>query len=450
MSGGGSPKGPSDHRTPAPGGSPFGLPHGSPPAAAEGDHGYRLRQACGLCHHPGLDQVLALSPSPLANAFVTPEDVERREPRLPLDLVRCRACGHIQLLQIVDRYRVFARSYDAHAASPGMTAHLRAFARHLMERFPSAGDALVVDIGANDGTFLKAFEDAGRRVQGIEPAANLAGRAVAKGIRTHAGFFLPAVADRLEEERGRAAYVTAQMAFAETEKPGELLEAVAVILARDGVFAFEVAYLGAMVEQTAFDSITHRVLDYHALGPLVRFFAANDFEIIAVDRTPPHRGSLRGIVQRLGGPYPRDPAVGELLAAEAAAGLADPATYVALGERISRKTAVIAGRLLALKAAGVRIAGYGATACATTLLSHLGLDDDLLDFVADDTPEKHGLRLPGSRVVVRPGEALYADPRPDVVLVLAWNHADAIIARHARFRAEGGRFLVPLPTLREV
>ena len=439
MSGGASPKGPA---------SSIGSVGGDD--AVRGEEGYRLRQACGLCHHPALDLILALSPSPLANAFVTPEAAGLRQPRLPLDLVRCRACGHVQLLQIVDRFRVFARSYDPHEASPRMTAHLKAFARYLMERFPSASDALVVDIGANDGTFLKAFEDAGRRVQGIEPAANLAGRALAKGVRTHAGFFLPAVADRLEEERGRAAYVTAQMAFAEAEKPGELLEAVGLILARDGVFAFEVAYLGALIEQCAFDSITHRVLDYHALAPLVRFFAANDFEIIAVDRTPPHRGSLRGIAQRLGGPYPRDPAVDELLAAEEAAGLADPETYAALGERITRKTAVIAGRLLALKAAGARIAGYGATACATTLLAHLGLDDDLLDFVCDDTPEKEGLGLPGSRVVVRRGDALYAEPRPDVVFVLAWNHADAIIARHPRFRAEGGRFLIPLPMLREV
>ncbi len=418
--------------------------------AERAEAGYRVRSACGLCHHPALDLVLALSPSPVANAFVAPDSGGLPQPRLPLDLVRCRACGHVQLLQIVDRFRIFARSFDPHGASPGMTAHLKAFARYLMERFPSAPDALVVDVGANDGTFLKAFEDAGRRVQGIEPAANLAGRALAKGVRTHAGFFLPTVADRLEEERGRAAYVTAQMAFAEAEKPGELLEAVGVILARDGVFAFEVAYLGALVEQCAFDSVTHRVLDYHALAPLVRFFAANDFEIIACDRTPPHRGSLRGIAQRLGGPYPRDPAVDELLVAEAAAGLADPATYVALGERITRKVAVLAGRLLALKAAGARIAGYGATACATTLLAHLGLDDDLLDFVCDDTPEKEGLALPGTGVVVRPGEALYAEPRPDIVLVLAWNHADAIIARHPRFRAEGGRFLVPLPTLREV
>ncbi len=450
MSGGRPPHGSAPKR-PAPKGTTS--PTDAPPLeddVVREQEGYRLRAACGLCRHPALDPVLALTPSPLATAFVSASAASTRQPRLPLDLVRCRACGHVQLLQIADRFRVFARSYDAHEASPAMTAHLTAFARYLMERFPSASNALVVDIGANDGTFLKAFENAGRRVQGIEPAANLAGRAVAKGIRTHAGFFLPAVADRLEEERGRAAYVTAQMAFAEAEKPDELLEAVGLILARDGVFAFEVAYLGALIEQCAFDSIIHRVLDYHALAPLVRFFAANDFEIIAVDRTPPHRGSLRGIAQRLGGPYPRDPAVDELLAAERAKGLDDPATYVTLGERIAKKTAVLAGRLLALKAAGSRIAGYGATACATTLLAHLGLDDDLLDFVCDDTPEKEGLRLPGSGVLIRPGNVLYADPRPDVVLILAWNHADAIIARHPRFRAEGGRFLIPLPALREV
>jgi Predicted methyltransferase (contains TPR repeat) len=402
------------------------------------------RKRCGLCGSTDLVSALRLAPSPIANAFVGPDRLHASDPRLPLDLGRCRACGHVQLLSIVDRYQLFTRNIDAHSASPTMVAHLRAFARQLMERYPSGKDALVVEIGCNDGTFLKAFEDAGRRVHGVEAAANLAGQAVARGVRTHAGFFSPSIAERIEEERGRAAYLIAQMAFAQAEDLGELLEGVSLLLARDGIFAFEVPYLGEMIRLGAYDSITHRVLDYHALRPLVPFLAANDLEIIAVDRTPSHRGSLRGIAQRLGGPYPTDASVAALLAEEGQIGLGAAENLAGFAMRVERSRAALLQMLHQLKAAGARIAGYGATACSTTLLHHIGIDAAVFDFIIDDTPAKQGLYTPGLHIPIRDSSALYED-RPDYVLVLAWNFTEGIVARHERFSAIGGRFLVPLP-----
>jgi predicted TPR repeat methyltransferase len=409
----------------------------------------RRRHHCSLCGSDNLVRALTLAPTPLANGFLTAERLGEPEPRLPLEVGRCGACGHVQLLALFDPYRLHARNLDAHANAPAMAAHVRAFARQLMERYPSAPGALVVDIGCNDGTFLKTFEDAGRRVQGIEPAANLASIAVSRGIRTHAGFFSPAIAERIEEERGRAAYVVAHMAFAESHDLAAMLEGIALLLARDGVFAFEVAYLADLVDRGAFDSITHRALDYHALSPLVPFLAANDLEIISVERTPAHRGSLRGIAQRLGGPYPTDPSVANLLSDEVSAGLAWPQTWEDFTRRIDQLCADLSGRVRALRAAGACIAGYGATACSTTLLHQAGLDRDAIAFIADDTPAKQGLYTPGTHIPIRAADSLYAE-HPDVVIVLAWNYADAIITRHARFRDAGGRFLIPLPELREV
>lgn len=410
---------------------------------------YHIRQQCGLCGSIDLVSALRLAPSPIANAFVAADQLGEVDPRLPLELARCRECGHIQLLAIVDRFRLLTRNIDAHNDSPITVAHLRAFARQLIERYPSPKDALVVEIGCNDGTLLKAFEDSGRRAQGVEAAANLAGQAIARGIRTHAGFFAPPVAERIEEERGRAAYIVAQMAFAQAENLGEMLEGVSLLLARDGIFAFEVPYLGEMIRLGAYDSISHRLLDYHTLRPLVPFLAANDLEIIAVDRTPAHRGSLRGIAQRLGGPYPTDHSVGTLLAAEEAIGLGNAESLAGFAAQIEHSRSDLLKLLSQLKASGGRIAGYGATACSTTLLHHLGIDGTVLDFIIDDTPAKQGLYTPGLHIPIRDSQALY-DERPDYVLILAWNFADSIIARHERFAAIGGRFVVPLPEPRVI
>jgi len=79
----------------------------------------------------------------------------------------------------------------------------------------------------------------------------------------------------------------------------------------------------------------------------------------------------------------------------------------------------------------------------TTLLHQFGLGE-LLDFLLDDNPVRHGLMSPGYRLPVLPSRALY-ERRPDYVLLLAWQYAEPIIAKHALYRREGGRFVLPLP-----
>ena len=99
-----------------------------------------------------------------------------------------------------------------------------------------------------------------------------------------------------------------------------------------------------------------------------------------------------------------------------------------------------------IKAEGKTIAGFGAPAKATTLMHHFRLGPDVVDFIVDDSPLKQGLYTPGHHIPVLPAQALY-ERRPDYVIVLAWNFAPSIIAKHSAFRDGGGHFIVPLPTL---
>src|SRR5262249_46697849 len=99
------------------------------------------------------------------------------------------------------------------------------------------------------------------------------------------------------------------------------------------------------------------------------------------------------------------------------------------------------------KAEGKRIAGFGAPAKATTLMHHFALGPDILDFIVDDSPLKQGLFSPGYHIPVLPPAAIY-ERKPDYLLVLAWNFAESIMAKHQRFREAGGKFIVPLPELK--
>ena len=107
------------------------------------------------------------------------------------------------------------------------------------------------------------------------------------------------------------------------------------------------------------------------------------------------------------------------------------------------------GLLRRLKTEGRSIAGYGAPAKATTLMYHFGIDRELIDFIVDDSPLKQGLLTPGLHIPVLATGAI-SERGPDVLVILAWNFAASIIARHAAFRDAGGRFLTPLPEVEMV
>jgi hypothetical protein len=406
----------------------------------------RRRAACRLCGSRILDRILSLVPTPLANAFVA--EPERNDPqdRFPLDVFLCRGCGHVQLLDVVDPLQLFQRRRSPIQGLPLSVAYFEDYARELMQRFRLAHDALIVEIGSNDGTLLRYLENAGMRPQGVEPAVDLARDAIVRGVPTFPGFFSPAIASRIEEERGRAAMVIAHSVFAHTDDLNGFLEGVHQLLARDGIFVFEVDYLLDMVERGAIDTIRHENLDYHSVAPLVRFLHASDMELIGVKHVGGAAGRLRGYAQRLGGPHAADDSVAALREKENQAALAEPITFHKLGERFSALRDELIRMLTAVRDQGGRVAGFGAPAKATTLLHQLGLGPEIIEFIVDDSPWKQGLYTPGLLIPVLPPESLY-ERRPDVLVVLSWDHAEDIVARHRAFRSDGGRFVIPLPEI---
>lgn len=240
--------------------------------------------------------------------------------------------------------------------------------------------------------------------------------------------------------------VIAHSVFAHTDDLNGLVEGVHQLLARDGIFVFEVDYLLDVVEHSTVDTIRHENLDYHSVVPLVRFLHASDMELIGVKHVGGLTGRLRGYAQRLGGRHAADDSVEKLSKQESRAALTEPTTFHKLEKRFAALREELTQMLTAVRDQGGRAAGFGAPAKATTLLHQFGLGPEIIDFIVDDSPWKQGLYTPGLLIPVLPPEALY-ERRPDVVVVLSWDYAEDIVARHGAFRSRGGRFIIPLPEI---
>ncbi len=406
----------------------------------------RRRVDCRLCAGGDLELVLALTPTPPANAFVSPAERDKPQPVFPLDLFLCKRCFHLQMLDVVDPRLLFENYVYVSGTSPVFVRHFQDYAAELIRRYTPAPGSLALDIGSNDGTLLRFFKEAGLAVLGIDPARSIAEAATQAGIETAVGFFTPEFAERLRAERGPAAIVTANNVFAHIDDLAGVVRGVRSLLAADGVFAFEVSYLVDVVEKTLFDTIYHEHLSYHSVRPLIRFFATHGMELIEAQRISPHGGSLRGIAQLRGGPWKVRPSVGEALAVEARLGLDKAESFRAFGRDIDRVKAELRQLLHGFKAAGKSIAGFGAPAKATTLMYHFGIGPEIVDFIVDDSPLKQGLLTPGMHIPVLGSSAL-AERHPDYLIVLAWNFAQSIVAKHEDYRAAGGHFVIPLPEI---
>lgn len=391
--------------------------------------------------------MLELAQTPLANAVVGGKDVGKPQPLYPLDVFLCNGCGHVQLLDVVDPKILYEHYVYVSGTSPVFVQHFQGYFDYLVKTFAPAEGGLVVEIGSNDGTFLNFFRQSGRRVLGVDPAMEIGEATRKAGIPTLTEFFTPAVAQRILREHGAASIVVANNVIAHIDDLGSVIDGVAQLLAPDGLFAFEVAYLVDLLEKGLFDTIYHEHLDYHSVEPLVLFFARHGLELIHAQRVDTHGGSLRGIVQRKGAGRKVDASVRGLVELEQKLQIKSVATYRAFSGRIGKLGEALVGSLRRLSGEGKRIAGFGAPAKTTTLMYQLGIEPGMIDFIVDDSPLKQGKFTPGMHVPILPASALY-ERKPDYVVVLAWNFADSIIAKHARFRDAGGKFIVPLPALK--
>ena len=405
------------------------------------------RSNCRLCAGSDLQEVLSLEPTPPANAFVPKELVGTDQVVFPLDVFFCKSCGHVQLLDVVDSHLLFENYVYVSGTSPVFVKHFEDYANDVLNNYPPPKDALVVDIGSNDGTLLSFFKQAGQTVLGIDPAKDISHEATKRGIETWCDFFTPDLSAKIKAACGSAHVITANNVFAHADDLVGIVHGIRDLLAPEGVFVFEVSYLVDVFEKTLFDTIYHEHVAYHSVKPLQQFFAGNGMELISVERINTHGGSLRSVAQLKSGPHAKQPSVDKQIALEASLGLDQAKTFQAFGRHIDEIKTELTGLLKSLKSEGKTIAGFGAPAKATTLMYHFGIGPDIIDFIVDDSPLKQNLYAPGLHIPVLPSHAIY-DQKPDAVVILAWNFAEPIMKNHAKYLEQGGKFIVPLPKVK--
>ena len=396
---------------------------------------------CRSCQSTDGLKVLDLGEQPLANNFLSPEDLEKPEPRFPLRLAVCADCWLLQITDLVPPVELFSDYVYFSSYSDAWVAHAAECAARYQKEFAPQH---VVEIASNDGYLLRHFAEANVSHLGVEPADNVAACARARGVQTRVDFFTEPLARELAAEQP-ADLILANNVFAHAPDTNDFVAGLRELLASEGRAVLEFPYAVDMIAQGEFDTIYHEHVFYFTLTALEPLFARHQLRITQLERTPLHGGSLRIFVRHA--THAADNSVAELRAAETLAGVNTAAYYENFATQAAATRDALRSELAALQAADQRVAAYGAAAKGSTLMNYCGLTPTDLEFVADRSPHKHGRLTPGVHVpVVDAGELVKR--APDVTLLLAWNFADEILAQQAAYRGAGGRFLIPIPEVR--
>jgi hypothetical protein len=412
------------------------------PTIARGTGGSVPVECCQVCGHAPLDDVLSLGTMSAASQMVRIGAVPVQQAWFPAHLLHCRHCELVQLGTVVDPVIIFPPDYPTIS---GMSTLLRDnFADLYRESAALLGlgpDDLIVDIGSNDGTLISNFQNGGHRILGIEPTdvGDIANR---RGIPTLKRYFDTQVARDVRRDYGAASLVTAANCFAHIEDVHAIVDGIVAMLKDDGIFICENHDLIALLDTLQYDAVHHEHLRYYSLASLKYLLDMHDLEVFHARPIPSHGGSIRVYAARKG-THNVQPSVARMLAAEPR------------GEAISKRLAgfkhdVVLSKLRLmsmlrdLKEKGVRIAGIGASARAGTMISYVGLDEAIIDYVCETAGARTiGKCMPGTQIPVVDESRLFAD-QPDCAVIFSSPGADELALR---LKAKGfkGQLIAPLP-----
>ncbi len=403
--------------------------------------GARCRHCRAALKHTFVD----LGMSPLCETYLTEAQLNHMEPFYPLHVFVCDTCFLVQLQEYVTPESIFSEYAYFSSYSDSWLAHARDYTEQMIARWKLGDRHQVIEVASNDGYLLQNFVAKGIPALGIEPAANVAATAVAKGVPTHVAFFGRQTARSVVAGGKEADLLIGNNVLAHVPDIDDFVGGLKLLLRRGGVITMEFPHLLRLMEGNQFDTIYHEHFSYLSLIAVQKIFEAHELVVFDVDELPTHGGSLRIYARHADdASKPMDARVRELRDLELQLGFDRIATYSGFRAQVENTKRRLLEFLIEAKRAGRSIVGYGAPGKGNTLLNYCGIRTDFLDYTVDRNPYKHGKFTPGTHIPIYAPERI-TETKPDYVLILPWNFKDEIMSQMAHIKEWGGQFVVPIP-----
>jgi 2-polyprenyl-3-methyl-5-hydroxy-6-metoxy-1,4-benzoquinol methylase len=397
------------------------------------------------CGGSELTEFIDLGEQPNGNNFVSPSE-KHDEVSFPIAMLVCETCWQVQIGEFPSQEFLFTNHPYITGANVPIVEHFERLSARIIERIALAPQSLVVDIGANDGTLLRAFARRGMRTLGVDPGqrtGELARQAGSTVMRT----FWNRESGRAMRQLGlHPELITATAVFYHLPNLHDFIEGLLEVMRGDSVFVVQCVNTLDLIEKNQFDHFYHEHSCIHAIVPLDRLFRSHGMRILDVEFIDIHGGSFVAYVGLDSHSQPTRPTVAAAIEQERERGLARIDTYHEFARRVHRNADELVKLLADLRAQGKRVFALGAPVKGNTLLNYCQIGPDLVECATEVNQFKIGTLTPGMHIPVVDERTIAT--QPDYYLILSWNFLDFLIGKYKRFLLGGGKFIVPVPTVR--
>ena len=372
---------------------------------------------------------------PAANGFLKKEDF-KNENFYNMEVGFSKKISLFQLNKFSNPKIIHSTNYPFYtASSEHMKMHFKKYAVWVQKEYLKSSSKLI-EVGSNDGTFLKNFIKTTIDYLGFEPSKTIANQASKNNIRTVNAFFNDTNIQNIKKFHNKTDVICAANVIAHIPDLKNLIHTIEKLLSPKGVFIFEEPYLGSMFSKTSYDQIYDEHIFMFSVTSVKKIFQLFDFKLIDVHWQKTHGGSMRYVVGRKN-KHKVDDRVHKWLAKESKSKLDDIESCLKFKKNCETSRTMVVNSLKKMKNDGKKICGYAATAKSTTVLNYCNLNTDTIDFICDSTNEKIGKFSPGSHIPIVPVSHFHKN-LPDVAYLFAWNHKDEIFSKEKEFLKKGG------------
>jgi hypothetical protein len=405
---------------------------------------YTELKKCRISGSENLITVLSLGDQVLTGVF--PKSKNENITKGPLDLVWCPDSGLLQMKHSYSLDEMYGDNYGYRSGlNASMVSHLTNKIKFLERLVPLNENDLVIDIGSNDATSLKAYSGKHRKV-GIDPTGSKFKEFYTNDISLIPDFF-SAQTFKNSFPNEKAKIITSIAMFYDLERPADFVRDIEACLSEDGIWHFEQSYMPSMLRTNAYDTVCHEHLEFYSFKVVKNLLESCGMRVIDVQMNAINGGSFALTASKSSSSFiSNTPIINWMLQQEDEMGLDTPKPYRDFEERVFKHRKNLTDLINALVADNKKVFGYGASTKGNVLLQFCGFTTEQIPYIAEVNETKFGSFTPGTNIPIISEKEAHA-MKPDYFLVLPWHFKNSILEREKEYLAGGGKFIFPLPEI---
>jgi hypothetical protein len=409
----------------------------------------KVKKKCLICSKQNLYEFIRFGRVALAGSFLKKKNDFLKEKKYPLSLAFCTNCKSTQVLKNINTNIFFKDYFYASSQIKTLSNHFKDFANELLKIINKSDNKSILEIGCNDGILLKNLNNKiFKKMVGIDPAKNIINKIKLNRVKLINDFFSYKISKKIKNSFGKFSLIVASNVFAHSHKIVDITKGIHNLLDKDGVFIFEVHYSKNIILKNQFDMIYHEHVFNYSLSSLKKLLNICKLKIFDVKFVKTHGGSIRIYsCKNENNAHKTKNVVSKILHSEKNLGLNDLKKYNDFNKTMVLNSLKYQKTLQQMKKQNLKIAGYGASGRANTVLQYCKIGK-YLDYMIDDSKYKIGNYTPGTHLKIYSNKILYTKKRPDIVIIFAWSFKDEVIKKNINFIKKGGKFLLLLPKIK--